>query len=144
MKNAIGRPRFTIDYLVERGKWNEGWKDEIMEIGKKGGHKTHMMQHFNLGRETFYKLYNNEPVFTNTVDKAMILSQNYWLKHVEDAFIKGESKNINSGLWQFMMKNMFPNDFQDSKTIDVTSQGQKLDGDKNIVVRVIPPRDLED
>lgn len=142
MSNAIGRPRHTIEYLVEKGKWNEDWQKEILEIGRNGGNKTHMMEHFNLGRETFYKLYNNEPQFTNTVDKAMILSQNHWLKHVETAFKKGESKNINSGLWQFMMKNMFPQDFTDSKTIDVTTQGQKIN-DKDIIVKVIPPKELE-
>jgi len=142
MSNAIGRPRHTIEYLVDKGKWNEDWQKEILDIGRNGGNKTHMMEHFNLGRETFYKLYNNEPQFTNTVDKAMILSQNHWLKHVETAFKKGESKNINSGLWQFMMKNMFPQDFTDSKTIDVTTQGQKI-SDKDIIVKVIPPKELE-
>jgi hypothetical protein len=142
MSNAIGRPRHTIEYLVDKGKWNEDWQKEILEIGRNGGNKTHMMEHFNLGRETFYKLYNNEPQFTNTVDKAMILSQNHWLSHVEKAFEKGDSKNINSGLWQFMMKNMFPQDFTDSKTIDVTTQGQKIN-DKDIIVKVIPPKELE-
>ena len=142
MSNAVGRPRHTIEYLVERGKWNIDWKQEILDIGKQGGNKTQMMEHFGLGRETFYKLYNNEPQFTNAVDKAMILSQNHWLSHVANAFEKGESKNINAGLWQFMMKNMFPTEFNDSKSIDITSQGQKINDDKNITVRVIPPRDI--
>ena len=61
---------------------------------------------------------------------------------VKDSFEKGESRNINAGLWQFLMKNMHPSEFTDSKSIDVTSQGQKINDDKNITVRVIPPKDI--
>jgi len=144
MNNPIGRPRHTIEYLVQRGTWNKDWQKQIMDIGKKGGHKTKIMEEMGLSRETFYKLYNNEPIFTNTVDKAMVLSKNHWLKHVEKKKKKGESKNINAGLWQFMMKNMFPMEYSDSKSIDITSQGQQIKDDKSIVVKVIPPKELEE
>jgi len=144
MNNPIGRPRHTIEYLVQRGTWNKDWQKQIMDIGKKGGHKTKIMEEMGLSRETFYKLYNNEPIFTNTVDKAMVLSQNHWLKHVENAFEKKKKKNINAGLWQFMMKNMFPMEYSDSKSIDITSQGQQIKDDKSIVVKVIPPKELEE
>jgi len=145
MKNPVGRPRHTIEYLVQRGTWKQDWKGQIMDIGRKGGHKTKIMEEMGLSRETFYKLYNNEPEFTNTVNKALILSQNHWLKHVEDAFENGTSKNVNAGLWQFMMKNMFPYEYTDSKSVDITSQGQQIDSkDKDIIVKIINPKDLEE
>ena len=46
MKNVVGRPAHTLEYMVQRGIWKEDWKDNIMEIGKEGGHKSKSLDEY--------------------------------------------------------------------------------------------------
>ena len=41
------------------------------------------------------------------------------------------------------MRNKFKEDWSDRKEMDVTTQGDKIKNDNDIVVRVIPPKDLD-
>jgi hypothetical protein len=137
-----GRPRIRIEDLVEKGLWPEDWENIIYDMGRRGKNKTHIMEHFDLHRDTFYKLLKRDTKFADAVNKAMTYSQNYWIKFAEDAFIKGESKNINSNLWSLIMRNQYKEDWSEKQYIDHQTKGEKIN-DKDIVVRVIPPKDLD-
>lgn len=141
MKNKGGRPRLTTEYLVERGIWKEDWKDTIIELGKSGKSRTHIMEEMNLARTSFYKLYDRDPEFRNTVNRAMVLSQNWWINITQNAWLEGKSTTINSNHWSLLMRNLFKDDWSDRKDIDVTTMGDKIKDDKNIVVEIIKPKD---
>lgn len=138
-----GRPRIRIEDLVEKGLWPEDWKEVILQMGREGAQHTHIMERFDLARETYYKLINRDTEFRDTVKKAQIYAQNYWLKFMEESFIKGDSKSINSNLWSLVMRNKFKEDWSEKKEIDVTTQGEKLKNDNDIVVKIIPPKDID-
>jgi hypothetical protein len=121
-----GRPRIRIEDLVEKGLWPEDWKEVILQMGKEGAQHTHIMERFR-----------------DTVKKAQTYAQNYWLKFMEDSFKSGDSKSINSNLWSLVMRNKFKEDWSDRKEMDVTTQGDKIKNDNDIVVRVIPPKDID-
>ena len=138
-----GRPKIRIEDLVERGVWPEDWKEVILQMGKEGAQHTHIMERFDLARETYYKLMNRDTDFRDTVNKAQTYAQNYWVKFMEDAFIKGESKSINSNLWSLVMRNKFKEDWSEKQYIDHQTKGESINNDNNIVVKIIPPKDLE-
>lgn len=138
-----GRPRIRIEDLVKRGIWSENWKEEIYQMGKEGKQHTHLMEHFDLSRDTFYALINRDKDFADAVKKAQTYAQNYWMKFMEEAFIKGDSKSINSNLWSLVMRNKFKEDWSDRKEMDVTTQGDKIKNENDIIVKIIPPKDID-
>jgi len=138
-----GRPRIRIEDLVEKGLWPEDWKEVILQMGREGSQHTHIMERFDLTRDTYYKLIKRDKDFSDTVKKAQTYAQNYWLKFMEDSFKSGDSKSINSNLWSLVMRNKFKEDWSDRKEMDVTTQGDKIKNDNDIVVRVIPPKDID-
>jgi hypothetical protein len=139
-----GRPKIRIEDLVERGVWSEDWKEEIYQMGKEGKQHTHLMEHFDLTRDTFYKLIGRDKNFADAVKKMEMYAQNYWLKFMEDAFIKGESKSINSNLWSLVMRNKFKEDWSEKQYIDHQTKGESINNDNKIVVKIIPPKTEED
>jgi len=139
----MSRPKtYTIKKLVKSGRWKKDWKEEMYSLGKQGKTRTHIINHFGLSRQSYYDLYRDDKEFYDAVNKTMEYSQQWWIDIAHKRWIEGTEKNINSNHWSLMMRNMFKEDWSDRKDIDVTTQGDKLN-DKDIVVKVIPPKDLE-
>ena len=143
-KNKGGRPKkYIINKLVETGRWSENWKEELYQLGREGKTKVHIMNHFDLSRTSYYDLMRDDKDFNEAVNKAMELSQEWWVNIAQKRWIEGTEKNINSNHWSLMMRNMFKDDWSDRKDIDVTTQGDKLKNDNDIVVKIIPPKDID-
>ena len=138
-----GRPKIRIEDLVKRGIWSENWKEEIYQMGKEGKQHTHLMEHFDLSRDTFYTLIKRDKEFSDAVKKAQTYAQNYWMKFAEDAFIKGDSKSINSNLFSLIMRNRFKEDWSEKQYIDHSTNGEKITNN-DIVVKIIPPKKDEE
>ena len=133
-----GRPKIIVEDLVEKGIWPEDWKEVIYEMGREGKQHTHIMEKFNLSRDTFYKLIKRDANLSDAVKKAEVYAQNYWVGFMRESFIKGDSKSINSNLWSLVMRNRFKDDWADRKEMDVTTQGDKIN-DNTIDVKIITP-----
>lgn len=143
MKQPVGRPKkYTIKRLVQSGRWKETWKEEMYALGKEGKTRTHIINYFGLSRQSYYDLYRDDKEFYEAVNKTMEYSQQWWIDIAQKRWIEGTEKNINSNHWSLIMRNMFKEDWSDRKDIDVTTQGDKLN-DKDIIVKVIPPKDNE-
>jgi len=143
-KRGRGRPKLRIDDLVKRGIWSENWKEEIYQMGREGKQHTHLMEHFDLSRDTFYTLIQRDKEFSDSVRKMENLAQNYWLKFMEDAFISGKSKEINSNLWSLVMRNKFKQDWSEKQYIDHSTNGEKITNNDIVVKIISPKKDLED
>ena len=139
----VGRPKIRIEDLVKKGLWPEDWKEVILQMGREGAQHTHIMERFDLARETYYKLINRDTEFRDTVNKAQTYAQNYWVKFAQDAFLKGESKSINSNLFSLIMRNRFKEDWSEKQYVDYTTQGEKITNN-DIVVKIIPPKKDEE
>ena len=136
----VGRPKIRIEDLVEKGLWPEDWKEVILQMGREGSQHTHIMERFDLTRDTYYKLINRDKEFADTVKKAQTYAQNYWVKFAQDAFVKGESKSINSNLFSLIMRNRFKEDWSEKQYIDHSTNGEKITNN-DIVVKIIPPKE---
>jgi hypothetical protein len=140
----VGRPKkYIISKLVERGVWSENWKEELYELGRQGKTKVHIMNHLGLSRQSYYDLMRDNKEFYETVNKTMELSQQWWMDIAQQRWIEGNEKNINSNHWSLIMRNMFKEDWSDRKEMDVTTQGDKIKNDNDIIVKVIPPKDTD-
>jgi hypothetical protein len=141
----VGRPKkYIIKKLVESGRWRETWKEEIYELGRQGKTKVHIMNHLDLSRQSYYDLMRDDKEFYETVNKAMELSQEWWVNIAQERWVNGTEKNINSNHWSLMMRNMFKEDWSEKQYLDLTTQGDKIKNQNDIVVKIIPPKDLED
>jgi hypothetical protein len=138
-----GRPKIRIEDLVKKGLWPENWKEIILQMGREGAQHTHIMERFDLARDTFYALINRDKDFCDTVKKAQTFAQNYWMKFMEDAFKNGDSKSINSNLWSLVMRNRFKEDWSEKQYIDHSTNGEKITSN-DIVVKIIPPKNDEE
>jgi hypothetical protein len=139
----VGRPKIRIEDLVKKGLWPEDWKEVILQMGREGAQHTHIMEKFDLTRDTYYKLINRDKEFSDTVKKAQTYAQNYWMKFMEESFINGKSKDINSNLWSLVMRNKFKEDWSEKQYVDYTTQGEKITNN-DIVVKIIPPKKDEE
>lgn len=132
-----GRKLFTIELLVERGRFPENWKDVLIEIGKGGGNRIDMMLELNVNKETFTRLMDRSPEFMETVNTALSYSEQWWVNIAKQEWIKGNSKSINSNHWSLIMRNMFKDNWSDRKDVDITTKGDKIDGVKTIEVEIV-------
>lgn len=132
-----GRKLFTIELLVERGRFPENWKDVLIEIGRGGGNRTDMMLELNVNKETFTRLMDRSPEFMETVNTALSYSEQWWINIAKQEWIKGNSKSINSNHWSLIMRNMFKDNWSDRKDVDITTKGDKIDGVKTIEVEIV-------
>ena len=133
-----GRKPFTIQVLVEKGLFPENWKQVLYDIGKEGGNKTDMILALNIARDTFYRLINRSPDFSNAVNRAMEYSEKWWYDIAKKEWIKGNSKSINSQHWSLMMRNQFTERWSDKKEVDITSMGNQIKDDE-IKIHIIKP-----
>ena len=131
-----GRKLFTIELLVERGIFPPDWKEKMLELGRGGGHKTELMVMLGINRDTFYRLVERSPQFSDTVNEFHRLSEVWWINIAKNEWIKGNSKSINSNHWSLMMRNMFKDNWSDRKDIDITSKNDKL-GVSTIEVEIV-------
>lgn len=139
MKNKGGRPRLTTELLVERGIWKEDWKNKIIELGAQGKSRTHIMEELNLAKSSFYKLYERDAEFRGAVNRAMILSQNWWINITQKSWIEGKSNTINSNHFSLLMRNLFKEDWSEKKEIDISTLGEKITDEKNIIIEIVKP-----
>jgi hypothetical protein len=140
-----GRKPFSIELLVERGRFPSDWKEKLLEIGRNGGNQTDMLLLLNVSRGTLYRLMERSPDFLNTVNRAMEYSEQWWYNIAKMEWIRGNSKSINSNHWSLIMRNQFGDRWSDRKEHDITSKGEKINNDNTINVEIIKPdKDDED
>lgn len=132
-----GRKLFTIELLVERGRFPENWKDVLIEIGRGGGNRIDMMIELDLNHDTFARLMNRSTEFSETVNKAIRLSEQWWIEIAKREWIKGNSKSINSNHWSLIMRNMFKDNWSDRKDVDITTKGDKIDNVRTFEVEIV-------
>lgn len=136
-----GRKPFTIELLVQRGIFPSDWVEKLLEIGRNGGNRTDMLLLLNVSRDTFYRLMERSPKFLDAVNTSMEYSEQWWYNIAKREWITGNSKSINSNHWSLIMRNQFKDRWSDRKEHDITSMGEKINPDNNIVVEVIRPKE---
>jgi hypothetical protein len=143
-KNPKGRPRKTMEALVHRGLVPETWKEDILELGRRGKNKIHYANYLGIHRDLMYRIMDRDADFSSTINKALQLSQIWWIDKVGEAYEQDKSQKFNAQLWKYMMENTFRKDWKTESSIDLTSGGEKINPDNNIIVEIIQPKKLDE
>jgi hypothetical protein len=126
-----------MEVLVARGKAPATWKEDILDLGERGKNKIHYANYLNISRDTLYKIMDRDPNFSDTIKRALDLSQQWWIDRVGESFEEGKSQKVNAMLWRYMMENTFRKDWRPAKEeLDITTNGQAIT-DNSIVVEIV-------
>jgi hypothetical protein len=143
-KNPKGRPRKTMEALVSRGLIPETWREDILQLGREGKNKLHYANYLGISRDLMYRIMDRDADFSSTINKALQLSQIWWIDKVGEAYEQDKSQKFNAQLWKYMMENTFRKDWKTESSIDLTSGGEKINPDNNIIVEIIQPKKLDE
>ena len=143
-KNPKGRPRKTMEALVSRGIIPETWKEDILQLGREGKNKLHFANFLGITRNTLYKIQDRDPDFLHTINLALEYSQEWWINKVREGFENDRSGKMNATLWKYYMENVYRKDWKTESSIDLTSGGEKINPDNNIIVEIIQPKKLDE
>lgn len=143
-KKHRGRPKYsTMEVLVARGKCPPTWKEDIIDLGRRGRNKLHFANYLQISRDTMYKIMDRDPIFSDTIRYALELSQQWWIDKGLESFEQGRSKNLNSTFWKYYMENVYRDDWKPAKEeLDITTNGQNIT-DNQIVVEIIKQKNQE-
>lgn len=130
-KRPIGRPKKTLNDLPT------GWKTKLREMGQEGMLDIDAIVYLGISRETFYEFLKEYEDFTNTVNEMRDLSHTWWASIPRKGFKDGKSKDVNSNLWHLVMRNKFKEEWNTEKRVDLTTGGEKIDGNKKIEIEII-------
>jgi hypothetical protein len=129
-KKPIGRPR-TETYI------NPMWKDIILEAGKEGKHISHFLLELGLSWDQHYAMLKRNTDYSKTIKEYTLLCEEWWYNKAWEAISDGSSNKFNQRLWTIIMKNKFRETWHDDKQVDITTGGEKLNGDNKIQIEVI-------
>jgi hypothetical protein len=139
-KNKGGRPPYkTMQALVHRGKVPETWAQDILDLGSRGKTQVHIVSYLNISWDTYKRLQQRDPKFLEIVNRAMTLSEQWWIDVAQNMWVNGNAKSINSNHWSLMMRNIFRERWSDRKDYDIKTDGKPITNDNNIIVEIIKP-----
>jgi hypothetical protein len=133
-KKPVGRPRMET-YL------NPMWKEIILECGRQGKHITDFLVQLGISWEGHYTLLKRNKPYSETVQEYHKLCENYWFEMARKNMEKNGGNGFNSRLWSLIMRNKFGNNWSESTKVDVTTNGEQINGDNKIQVEIIKPKD---
>lgn len=137
-KNPPHRPTYVnLDWLVERGKVLPTWKEDILMLGSQGKNKTNFANYLNISRDVMYKLMKRDPEFNKTINKAMELSEEWWVEKARVAWEEGTSQKLNATFFKYFMSNIYRDNWR--VNVDITTDGDKLKQDDKIKIEIIKP-----
>jgi hypothetical protein len=136
--NPIGRGRPRIPISLQ-----PLWKEIIIEAGINGHHITHFLMELGLSWDQHYKLLDRNKEYHKTVKEYNKLCEQWWYEKAREAIESGNSNRFNQRLWTVIMKNKFRDQWSDSKEIDITTGGDKLNQENLIQVEIIK-KNLDD
>ena len=130
--------------MVWRGLIPTTWKEDILEMGRQGKNKLHFANYLGISRDMMYRLIDRDANFSGTINLALEYSQEWWVNKVREGFENDKSSKMNAQLWKYYMENVYRKDWKTEQSIDLTSGGEKINPDNNIIVEIIRKKDDED
>lgn len=131
-KGIVGRPRrLSKDFP-------EGWQDTLIQMGKNGMFDIDARVYLNLTNDTYYRLLKEDPEFKRTMELMKQHSEIWWVNVSRNSFRDERSKQINSNLYQLVMRNAFKDSWNEAQTkVDITTQGEKVDSAKKFEIEIV-------
>ena len=137
-KRPVGRPRKTLNDLPI------GWETKLIEMGQEGMLDIDAIVYLGISKETFYEFLDEYPNFTDTISRMRNASHTWWASIPRKGFKDGKSKDVNSNLWALVMRNKFKDEWNTEKKVDITTGGEKIDGNKKIEIEIIRNKEKDE
>ena len=129
--NPIGRPKITLNDLPTN------WKLICKEMGQEGHFDVDLRVKLGINKQTFWRLIEEEPDFSESVQEFRELSHTWWSSIPRKGFKNCESKNLNSNLYSLIMRNRFKDEWNVEKKVDITTGGDKIDQNNKVQIEII-------
>jgi hypothetical protein len=130
--NPVGRPKISID------EFPKDWKEHLLRMGADGMLDMDIKAYLNISNDTFYRLMEEEPQFSEIVSQMRTLSHAWWVSISRNSFASGTSKQVNSQLYSLILRNRFKDEWNNAENkVDITTQGDKIDSNKKIEIEII-------
>lgn len=127
----VGRPKISID------EFPKNWKEELIRMGNEGMLDIDIKVYLNISNDTFYRLMNEEPEFSEIVSRMRQLSHAWWVAISRNSFTQGTSKQVNSQLYSLVLRNRFKDEWNAENKVDITTGGEKIDSNKKIEIEIV-------
>jgi len=127
----VGRPKISID------EFPKNWKEELLRMGAEGMLDVDIKAYLNISNDTFYRLMEEEPQFSEIVSQMRTLSHVWWINISRNSFASGTSKQVNSQLYSLILRNRFKDEWNAENKVDITSGGEKIDSNKKIEIEIV-------
>lgn len=135
-KKKVGRPRIENSLPPD-------WKEMILQSGREGKNNTDYLIKLNISAAVSYDLIKRNKEFAETIEEYKKLCEQWWFNKAQEAFAENKSNTVNQKLWLTIMKNKFRDNWKDDKSVDVTTNGDKITQPSTIQIEIIKP-DIED
>lgn len=116
-------------------------KPEYREImifaGKAGHHVSSFLIDLELSYEQHESLLETNKKYKKAFDEYTKLCENYWYTMALNSMIQNNGQGFNSRLWQLIMKNKFPERWNETQRVDLTSKGQQIETKEPIQIEII-------
>ena len=137
-KNPPYRPSYVnLQWLVDKGKVLPTWEEDILELGRQGKNKIYFSNYLGISRQTMYRLMDRDPKFKKTINKAMELSEQWWVEKARESWEQGTSQKLNSNFFKYFMSNVYRDNWR--VNVDITTDGDKIKQDDKIKIEIIRP-----
>lgn len=137
-KNPPNRPAYVnLQWLVDKGKVLPTWEEDILELGRTGKNKTDFANYLNISRDVMYRLFDRDPKFKKTINKAMELSEAWWVEKARQSWEDGTSQKLNANFFKYYMSNIYRDNWR--VNVDITTDGDKIKQDEKIKIEIIKP-----
>ena len=137
-KNPPYRPSYVnLQWLVDKGKVLPTWEEDILELGRQGKNKIYFSNYLGISRQTMYRLMDRDQKFKKTINKAMELSEQWWVEKARESWEQGTSQKLNSNFFKYYMSNVYRDNWR--VNVDITTDGDKIKQDDKIKIEIIKP-----
>jgi len=129
-KGKTGRPRLEHTLDPE-------WYRIVVEAGREGRHITSFLKELGICWQSHHNLLKRNTKYLEAFNEYQKLCEEWWYNLAHQSMARDGGKNFNSRLWTIIVKNKFRDNWKDEKSLDVTTQGDKLQSEKNIQIEII-------
>lgn len=116
-----GRPRLEETMKPE-------WYNIIIESGKEGKHITEVLNILGISWNGHYALLKRSKQYSQAYSEFLKLAEDWWYMKAYNSMVDNNGYGFNTRLWETIMKNRFKDNWKSEKHIDVTTQGEKIEG----------------
>lgn len=128
--NKGGRPR--LEHTM-----NPEWYKIIVDAGEHGKHITHFLKELGISWESHRNLLKRNTKYLEAFNEYQKRCEEWWYNIAHESMMTDGGSKFNSRLWTIIVKNKFRDNWRDEKSLDVTTQGDKIQSDNKIQIEIL-------